>query len=68
MLASIRHDLYHRDLRIVGRRLRDQAYKVRDPLFWEVVGYSGHLHILRDPFGDLWEYDSIDLDFHEEEK
>jgi hypothetical protein len=65
MLASIRHDLYQADLRIIGRRLRDQSLKLRDPILWEVVGHSDDLYILRDPFGELWEYESIDLDFKE---
>lgn len=66
MLASIRADLYGRDLRIIGRRLRGQAPKVREPILWDVVGHSGDLYILRDPFGELWEFDSIDLDFKED--
>lgn len=65
MLASIRSDLYARDMRIVGRRLRDKSPKVREPILWEVVGSSGELYTLRDPFGELWEFDSIDLDFEE---
>lgn len=68
MLASIRGDLYEKDLRIIGRRLRDQQDKPREPLYWQVVGSSRNLYTLRDPFGDLWEYDSADLDFHEEQK
>ena len=62
--ASIRGDIYEADLRIIGRRLRDGQDKPREPLYWQNVGHSRNLYILRDPFGDLWEFDSADLDFH----
>jgi hypothetical protein len=66
--ASIRYDLYEADLRIIGNRLRDDSYKPRDPLYWEIVDSNRNLYTLRDPFGNLWIFDSADLDFHHSSK
>lgn len=66
--ASIRGDIYEADLRIFGVRVRDDKKKPREPLYWEIAESNRNLYTLRDPFGDLWIFDSADLDFHHSDK
>lgn len=70
LYASIRRDLYESDLRIIGDRVYRNTYDSRPatPLYWLVestLGDDDGFVLLRDPFGQGWVFDSIDLDFEE---
>lgn len=64
MLASIRQDLYQKGLRIIGTRLSDNKQLPRDPLFWHLTDIDGDTCHMTDQFGELWQFDTVDLDFY----
>jgi hypothetical protein len=68
MRASIRTDLYLQDLLIPTTELTTGKQKHLDPIMWESVETTdAGQTILKRPDiagGGLYEFDSIDLDFH----